>query len=725
MALRDRPDGEAKMARFMMFTGMQRMATRAALVTALKAADPFIVRAHDLLLKSEDLAADLRNPVWRMGYSMIVAIRGMVTAQKGERESALTLLALAEAIATGPAKEMIGPMVAYVDGGMPATPVATESDILLKRGSSWGYFDEGKLPDPAWMQPEFEDRLWFRGPASLGYGDNPKTTVGWGPDATKRYITTYFRTRFDVADPARIKGLVLRLQRDDGAVVYINGKEVRRDNMPKGEIENGTLALESVGDSNETRFFDQTVETVPLNKGANVVAVEVHQNQARSTDVSFDLEIAAVSTPKSVTGSAIPVATFREKLKAFGIPDMILGEFWGFRAEQFIRSGDSPKATEALQQADALRASDENDPRTLRLRALVAAAGANAGEAARLYAAAMDAMLKQAADGKPVDLRPLPSALREAALVLRQTPADLAFVFRRLAGESLPPFEMELALNWAKKKAGSDPAALSQIWYGLTDGLSRHNEALTIAESVILSLSKPKAGAPAAEVHQHMEWLQFRERSIRAQGNKAAADALLTELSAAPPRDPALGPKLIDLSAHYNGNLYRGSSLSTLSRSFISLKGVSFDLRGLIRLESGILPDGKTVNEKYNTKHPLEQKEIKIGQKSPAIHFLTSATWGRESRGAEVARFVIHYAGGIAETMPVKFIDDVADNVPTIGDPVNAAQVGWRGTSDSGELRELSELVWKNPHPDKTIQTIDFISAKAKAAPFLLGITLE
>ena len=58
-----------------------------------------------------------------------------------------------------------------------------------------------------------------------------------------------------------------------------------------------------------------------------------------------------------------------------------------------------------------------------------------------------------------------------------------------------------------------------------------------------------------------------------------------------------------------------------------------------------------------------------------------------------------------------------------------AAQIGWTGRDGravgQGYTLALSELVWKNPHPDKTIATIDFISAKAKAAPFLVGITLE
>lgn len=255
-------------------------------------------------------------------------------------------------------------------------------------------------------------------------------------------------------------------------------------------------------DKDEMRFFDHTVDEVSLNKGANLVAVEVHQNQAKSTDLSFDLEIAGITTPKAVTGAGIPAATFAEKFKAFGIPDVIQSEFWNFRTEQFFTSGDAARATEALQQAEAHDAGDKSDPRRLRLRALVAATGAKTEEAGRLYDAAMDAMVQQAAAGKTIYAAQLPAALREAGLVLGQTPADLACVFRRFASPTRTELELNLMLNWAKAKAGKDPGALAQIWFALSDGLKRHQDALTIAESVLASLPKPKAGAPAVEIRQ-------------------------------------------------------------------------------------------------------------------------------------------------------------------------------------------------------------------------------
>ena len=74
----------------------------------------------------------------------------------------------------------------------------------------------------------------------------------------------------------------------------------------------------------------------------------------------------------------------------------------------------------------------------------------------------------------------------------------------------------------------------------------------------------------------------------------------------------------------------------------------------------------------------------------------------------------------------MKFLGDINDWLAgPIEDPFDAAQVGWRGKDANGKHMNLSELVWKNPNPDKPIKSIDFISAKARAAPWLVGITLE
>src|SRR5205823_4779219 len=101
----------------------------------------------------------------------------------------------------------------------------------------------------------------------------------------------YYRRTFVVANPLGLTHLTARLQRDDGAVGYLNGIEIFRSNMPTGSISNTTLAVTTVGAANETRFYLNPVDAGLLRIGTNLLAVEVHQSIGTSSDVAFDLAL--------------------------------------------------------------------------------------------------------------------------------------------------------------------------------------------------------------------------------------------------------------------------------------------------------------------------------------------------------------------------------------------------------------------------------------------------
>jgi hypothetical protein len=167
---------------------------------------------------------------------------------------------------------------------------------LLPAGSSWRIEDSGKSLPPEWKRPAFDDSAWRSASAPLGFGDPGLNEIAEG-DPKIRAPTTYFRTSFEVESPAEIENLRLRLRRDDGAVVYLNGTEVRRDNLPGGEIAFSTYALEAVSQTNEGRFFetvlDRPARTQLLVPGKNTVAIEIHQVSADSSDLAFDFELIA------------------------------------------------------------------------------------------------------------------------------------------------------------------------------------------------------------------------------------------------------------------------------------------------------------------------------------------------------------------------------------------------------------------------------------------------
>src|SRR5690242_14806015 len=113
---------------------------------------------------------------------------------------------------------------------------------LIAQNAVWKYFANSAIPDANWMQPSFNDSGWLSGPAELGYGDSDEATViPFGPDSANKWITSYYRHKFTVANPAAYDGLSMSLVYDDGAVIYINGRELYRINMPAGPVSWGTL----------------------------------------------------------------------------------------------------------------------------------------------------------------------------------------------------------------------------------------------------------------------------------------------------------------------------------------------------------------------------------------------------------------------------------------------------------------------------------------------------
>jgi len=190
----------------------------------------------------------------------------------------------------------------------------TGINTLIAQRSAWRYLDTAVDPGATWNTSGFNDSSWATGLAQLGYGDGDETTViGFGPDINNRHITTWLRHAWWVDDPNSFNSLQLRLLRDDGVVVYINGSEVARQNMPAGTITPATLALVAVGGTDETTFFNTSVSAGTLVAGTNMIAVEIHQATANSSDVSFDLQLIGFSgnagAPSVVRGPYLLSAT--------------------------------------------------------------------------------------------------------------------------------------------------------------------------------------------------------------------------------------------------------------------------------------------------------------------------------------------------------------------------------------------------------------------------------
>lgn len=162
---------------------------------------------------------------------------------------------------------------------------------LIATGASWKYLDNGSNQGTTWSGTGFNDASWASGNAQLGYGDGDEATVvSYGSNSSAKYITTYFRKTITVADASIFANYTLNVKRDDGVVVYINGVEKYRNNMPTGTITYTTGASTTCSDDGST-FQTTTLPSGSLVTGSNVIAVEIHQVNGSSSDISFDLSL--------------------------------------------------------------------------------------------------------------------------------------------------------------------------------------------------------------------------------------------------------------------------------------------------------------------------------------------------------------------------------------------------------------------------------------------------
>ncbi|MGP0584272.1 PA14 domain-containing protein, partial [Paenibacillus timonensis] len=221
-----------------------------------------------------------------------------------------------DGLITGVGPGTTGITATTVDGGYKASALVTVVDpaaavaladpsALIPRASEWMYLDNGSDPGTAWRNKDFDDSGWKRGVASLGYASSgkpqPTTVISYGPDSGNKYITTYFRKEFEVADASAIQELTAMLIRDDGAVIYLNGQEVYRANLPVGAVAYNTTASNAVGDDRNEETFQ--IDPALLTNGINVIAAEVHQDRGASSDLFFELELKGDTEAPPVIGN--------------------------------------------------------------------------------------------------------------------------------------------------------------------------------------------------------------------------------------------------------------------------------------------------------------------------------------------------------------------------------------------------------------------------------------
>lgn len=168
----------------------------------------------------------------------------------------------------------------------PSTPSVPQT--LVAKRSAWSYRYSTTAPANGWQATTAAQPGWIIGTAGLGWGAaGLGTTINRDAQKDARAVT--FRRTFSVSDPSKIAGVKIDSVADDGIVLFVNGVEVKRQNMISGEIDTSTYANSTNGGT-----VSVTVPGSQLKAGTNVIAASVHKNYRSTPSLQFDASVTTV-----------------------------------------------------------------------------------------------------------------------------------------------------------------------------------------------------------------------------------------------------------------------------------------------------------------------------------------------------------------------------------------------------------------------------------------------
>lgn len=173
-------------------------------------------------------------------------------------------------------------------------------ESLVNAANEWRYFSGTSEPPAAWADLSFDDSGWAKGAGGIGYGDGDDATI------ISRVSSVYIRKKFAVTEADKIVSLVLFIDFDDAFVAYLNGNEIARANIGTPGVRpsynqyagNCDAEAQLPGGGIPAKFLLGSAQLAYLKSGENVLAIQVHDCNATSSDMSStSFLIAGISVP--------------------------------------------------------------------------------------------------------------------------------------------------------------------------------------------------------------------------------------------------------------------------------------------------------------------------------------------------------------------------------------------------------------------------------------------
>jgi len=181
-------------------------------------------------------------------------------------------------------------------------------EMVVAASDTWHYFPGNSEPAANWSSADFNAGSWSSGPGGIGYADGDDgTTISPVP-------SVYLRLNFNIVDISNISWAILDVDYDDAFVAYLNGHEIARANI-------GTIGIRPSYNTYSTidheakmynggipeRFIIQK-DTIAkyMVQGANVLALQVHNANATSSDLSSNAYFSVGIKDASITYRQVP-----------------------------------------------------------------------------------------------------------------------------------------------------------------------------------------------------------------------------------------------------------------------------------------------------------------------------------------------------------------------------------------------------------------------------------
>jgi hypothetical protein len=215
-----------------------------------------------------------------------------------------------------------------------------------------------------------------------------------------------------------------------------------------------------------------------------------------------------------------------------------------------------------------------------------------------------------------------------------------------------------------------------------------------------------------------------------------------------PKRDDRSGPNQIDLTEHYTTRLdvlpYPACSIDKADNDLRELppgtgvwSNIVFDVRGVVMLRQ-LSMRGYPWRWHWE-QHPVRVDGIRLGNTFRRLHAFHGMLQGYHEplvveSGMEVGHYTLHYADGSQAELPIVVGRHVRHWWAQEGEenpfaPLSEGTVVWTGSNPSAKdakaTLRLYLTSYQNPHPEKEVVTVDYVSAMTTAAPFLVAMTIE